>query len=93
MGKSALYGECIGLGDSARVRISSLANSGCNIEIADATLNPCAVLLGSAEAAVELWIGAVGPFAARLTELSGAAARAQFTEPLDARIVEHFASA
>lgn len=77
-----LYGECVGTGGSAPVRISGLADGGCHLE-------PLAspALLGEN---VVLWIGAVGPFAAHAQRNDGRQFTLCFSEPLDRRILDHF---
>ncbi|MCJ2186562.1 hypothetical protein [Novosphingobium beihaiensis] len=77
-----LYGECIGPQETAKVRISDLADQGCDLET-DAF---CAVSDGD----VSLWIGAVGPFHASATRKDASHLALRFKEPIDGRIVEHF---
>lgn len=81
-----LYGECVSARKTARVRIRSLANEGCDLE----TDAPAADF----DSDFSLWIGAVGPFAA--TAAATAPGRntrriaVRFKEPLDGRILQHF---
>lgn len=79
---TVLYGECIGAGDTSAVRICSLADMGCDLELDGAET--------MAGGEIALWIGAIGPFhgTARATEASRLAVR--FKEPLDGRIIQHF---
>lgn len=77
-----LYGECIGTREAAEVRISSLADVGCDLE-ADGTT----ILTGDD---VDLWIGAIGPLSATATRKDGSHWALRFKEPLDGRILEHF---
>lgn len=77
-----LYGECIGARESAEVRISDLADGGCDLET-----DGSALLDGD----FALWIGAIGPFAATAIRRGARHFHVLFKEPLDARIVQHFA--
>ena len=77
-----LYGECIGPRESAKVRISDLADKGCDLETdASETVS---------DGDVALWIGAVGPFHASATRKDASHLALRFKEPIDGRIVEHF---
>lgn len=77
-----LYGECVSARETAQVRISALADQGCDLE-ADTT----APLL---DGDVALWIGAIGPVAATATRRNANRMTVRFKEPLDGKIVEHF---
>lgn len=79
-----LYGECVGPDESAEVRISGLADRGCDLETD-----------GSAriDGDMALWIGAIGPLAATAVRRAAGHFHVHFKEPLDSRIVEHFALA
>ncbi|KPH65726.1 hypothetical protein ADT71_10115 [Novosphingobium sp. ST904] len=77
-----LYGECIGAHGSARVRISDLADLGCDLE---AEALPCAL-----DGDFSLWIGAIGPLPATVAKKDTSNLEIRFKEPLDTRIVEHF---
>jgi hypothetical protein len=85
-----LYGECVSARDTARVRICALANEGCDLEVDS--------LAAAFDTDVTLWIGAVGPFAATVTQplveppMKPSARRVavRFKEPLDGRILQHF---
>ena len=77
-----LYGECVTARETARVRISGLADLGCDLE-ADATHS---VPQGD----IALWIGAIGPVPATATHKNRNCATVRFKEPLDGKIVEHF---
>lgn len=77
-----LYGECIGARNSATVRISALADRGCDLE----TDGLAAVNDGE----VTLWIGAMGPFPATAIRKDSCHLALRFKEPLDGRILEHF---
>ncbi|KHK90014.1 hypothetical protein [Novosphingobium malaysiense] len=77
-----LYGECIGPRESTMVRISGLADQGCDLE----TDRVAAV----AEGEVSLWIGAIGPFTATARRKDASHLALRFKEPLDERILEHF---
>ncbi|SFG47925.1 hypothetical protein SAMN05518801_13221 [Novosphingobium sp. CF614] len=78
-----LYGECVGTRETAEVRISDLADRGCDLET-----DSFAPLLDGDFA---LWIGAIGPLRATATRRDASHFEVRFKEPLDARIVEHFA--
>ena len=77
-----IYGECIGTGASAPVRISALADHGCDLE----TDGAGAVSDGD----VALWIGAMGPFPAMARRENAGRMALRFKEPLDGRILRHF---
>lgn len=80
--KTILYGECVSALDTAPVRIRALANEGCDVE----TDAPAAVF----DTDFNLWIGAVGPFAATATDRGARRVAVRFKEPLDGRILQHF---
>lgn len=77
-----LYGECVGPCGSTEVRISELADQGCDLEV-DA---PASQLDGD----LSLWIGAVGPFRATATPKARGRLALRFKEPLDNKILHHF---
>ena len=77
-----LYGECVSARETAQVRISGLADLGCNLEAEAAT--------PTLDGDVALWIGAVGPFAAIAKRTGAGNLAVRFKEPLDGKIVEHF---
>lgn len=77
-----LYGECVSARETARVRISGLADLGCDLEAeSPAPLD---------EGDVALWIGAIGPFAATAMRRNSCLLTVRFKEPLDGKIIEHF---
>lgn len=76
-----LYGECVTARETARVRISGLANLGCDLEV-EAKSAP--------DGDVALWIGAIGPVAATAERTDAGHLTVRFKEPLDGKIVEHF---
>lgn len=80
-----IYGECIGPRDRARVTISALADKGCDIEV-----QASSSLL---DGLMDLWIGAIGPFAVMAENSGHSRYYARFREPLDQRIIAHFANA
>lgn len=80
-----LYGECITCGRSAKVRVSGLAATGCDLESDGASP------LDDGE--TTLWIGAIGPFPVTTVRQAPCHLSARFCEPLDSRILEHFAAA
>lgn len=77
-----LYGECVGAKETAPVRISGLADLGCDLE-ADTTAS-------MPDGDIALWIGAIGPVEATATHSNANRATVRFKEPLDGKIVEHF---
>lgn len=77
-----LDGELENAGHLAGVAVSDLESLGCALDSSDGS-PPC-------DSQVALWIGAVGPLAAIISDADGPRARARFCEPLDARIVDHF---
>ncbi|MCJ2180533.1 hypothetical protein [Novosphingobium album (ex Hu et al. 2023)] len=77
-----LYGECIAPGQTAKVRISGLADQGCDLET-----DACETV---SDGDVSLWIGAVGPFHASATRKDACHVAVRFKEPIDGRILEHF---
>jgi hypothetical protein len=78
-----IYGECIGAQDRTPVIISALGDEGCEIEVqASASVF---------DGLLDLWIGAIGPLAVMAENSGGRRYRARFREPLDARIIAHFA--
>ncbi|WP_207094756.1 hypothetical protein [Novosphingobium sp. PY1] len=80
--KTVVYGECVHSGACASVRISSLADSGCDLEIeAPAALD---------DGECTLWIGAIGPFPATAIRKTARQLLLRFKEPLDRKIVAHF---
>jgi hypothetical protein len=80
-----IYGECIGARDRTPVTISDLGDRECEIQ-----LQPCA---SAVEGLVELWIGAIGPLMVMAQNCGAGRYRARFREPLDQRIIAHFARA
>jgi hypothetical protein len=77
-----IYGECIGALSRTPVTISALAGEDCE-------LRPSATA-GFIEGLLDLWIGAMGPFPVVAEQRNGRF-HARFAEPLDARIIAHFA--
>ena len=77
-----LYGECVSARETARVRISGLANLGCNLE--------AEAMAPALDGDVALWIGAIGPVAAIAKRTEAGNLTVRFREPLDGKIVEHF---
>jgi hypothetical protein len=80
-----IYGECIGTRDHIAVTISGLGDCECELEPATGT--------GVMEGLLDLWIGAIGPLAVTAENSGGRRYRARFCEPLDQRIIAHFAQA
>lgn len=79
----ALPGTCLTAhAETLRCRIHALEQSGCAIKV-DAE----AFRLGTA---VELWIGALGPFRATVCATSALGERLVFEEQLPSAIVAHF---
>lgn len=81
---TVLYGECIGSREAAAVRISELADRGCDLE----TDGLATVTDGD----VALWIGAIGPLPAIAIRKDSCHLVVRFKEPLDGRILAHFRS-
>jgi len=80
-----IYGECIGKSASMPVTISSLGGNECELQPGTAT----SIL----EELIDLWIGAIGPLSVTTENSGDGRYRARFTEPLDERIIAHFAMA
>ncbi|WP_165912204.1 hypothetical protein [Novosphingobium sp. PhB165] len=77
-----LYGECVRSGETTIVRISELASRSCAVE----TDLPVADMEGD----LSLWIGAIGPLAAKATRRDDTNLAVHFVQPLDAQILHHF---
>ena len=80
---ATLYGECIGAAARTPVAISQLDGHECELE-PFAAGHPL-------EGLQDLWIGAIGPLSVTAENRGGGRYRARFSEPLDARIIAHFA--
>lgn len=80
-----IYGECIGARARTPVTISALGDLECEFE-------PQAGA-SAIEGLFDLWIGAIGPLPVTAEISGGRRCRARFREPLDERIIEHFAHA
>lgn len=80
-----IYGECIGTLACTPVMISALAGEECELQPRTHT--------GSIDGLLDLWIGAIGPLLVTAENSGGGRYRARFAEPLDARIIAHFAQA
>lgn len=78
-----IYGECETRGKRLAVTITGLGSSGCALSSDSASDLP----LGE----MALWIGAIGPLAAVAMQQDATHASAAFREPLDPRILDHFA--
>lgn len=78
-----IYGECIGTLARTPVTISALDGEACELQPQPGE--------SGIEGLLDLWIGAIGPLPAT-AETSGAGRyRVRFREPLDPRIIAHFA--
>lgn len=77
-----VYGECETPASSARVRISQLAARGCDLE----SESPGVPTGGE----FNLWIGAMGPFAATARSKGHGQFAVDFKAPLDGKILDHF---
>ena len=84
-----IYGECETLDRILAVRISELTQAGCDLASSDGG-DPLGVSIGGDMA---LWIGAIGPLAATARQRDDTRMMASFKEPLDPRILAHFATA
>ena len=82
---ATLYGECIGAVARTPVTISQLDGLECELEPHAGT--------NAIEGLQDLWIGAIGPLQVTAENRGGGRYRARFREPLDARIIAHFALA
>jgi hypothetical protein len=80
-----IYGECIGTLERTAVTISALAGEECELRTQTAA--------GAIEGLLDLWIGAIGPLPVTAENSGDGRYRARFREPLDARIIAHFAQA
>lgn len=79
-----LYGECVRSGEAMVVRISALADAGCDLET-EAGPGPLPM-----DGECALWIGAMGPFAATARHKDAGHLALRFKEPLPVAIVTHF---
>ena len=79
-----IYGECIGKDACTPVTISALDSFKCE-------LHPH-IEFGCIERPHELWIGAIGPLPITAENRGAGRYRARFDEPLDERIIAHFAT-
>lgn len=78
-----IYGECIGARARTPVTISALGGHECELQL-QSDQNPIEGLL-------DLWIGAIGPLPVMAETRGSGRYRARFREPLDERIIAHFA--
>ena len=78
-----IYGECEARGQRLAVMISELGQAGCALSSRDDGSVP--------DGEMALWIGAIGPLAAIAMQKDAQHASAAFKEPLDPRILDHFA--
>lgn len=78
-----IYGECEARGRRLTVKITGLGSSGCALACEGDDILP--------EGDMALWIGAIGPLAAIAMQEDAKHVSASFREPLDPRILEHFA--
>ena len=79
-----ILGECISEGRRTKVRVSGLAAEGCDLAVESE--------VALAEGEFALWIGAIGPLDVMATRQDASHLSARFREPLDERILEHFAA-
>lgn len=78
-----IYGECIDTLKRTPVTISALGGEECELRTQAST--------GTIEGLLDLWIGAIGPLPVTAENSGAGRYRARFREPLDARIIAHFA--
>jgi len=78
-----IYGECEARGQRLAVTITGLGAAGCALACQGDEPLP--------DGDVALWIGAIGPLAAIAMQKDANHANAAFRQPLDPRILEHFA--
>ncbi len=83
-----IYGECEMPGGKLAVRISDLTQAGCDLASSDGDHRLAAYANGD----MALWIGAIGPLAATARKRGATRMMASFKEPLDPRILAHFAT-
>lgn len=88
--RQVLYGECVRSGEATVVRISALADAGCDLETDAPILAPAPTSASSEDGECSLWIGAVGPFAATAQRKDSSHLLIRFKEPLPGAIVSHF---
>lgn len=81
----SIFGECITASEQLAVIVTKLGIQGCNLLIDSANVLPHGELV--------LWIGAIGPLMITATRCGENIFRAQFEQPLDPRIVDHFSYA
>ncbi|WP_159873231.1 hypothetical protein [Novosphingobium sp. 9U] len=81
----AIYGECIGVRERTPVTISALDGLECELQPQTST--------AAIEGRMDLWIGAIGPLSVTAKNNGSGRYCATFSEPLDARIIAHFAHA
>ena len=79
-----IYGECIGTMARMPVTISSLDGNQCELQPGTGT--------STLEGLLDLWIGAIGPLSVTTENSGDGRYRARFNEPLDERIIAHFAN-
>jgi len=77
-----IYGECEVRGGLVPVRITELSQTGCALSSASAVQLP--------DGELALWIGAIGPVSAIAMHKDASHAHAEFSDPLDMRILNHF---
>lgn len=80
-----IQGECIGTLARTAVTISALDGEACELQPQSGE--------STIEGALDLWIGAIGPLSVTAENSGDGRYRARFREPLDARIIAHFAHA
>jgi hypothetical protein len=78
-----IFGECETDGRRLPVIITGLDSSGCALACNTRDTLPDGVMA--------LWIGAIGPLIAVAMQKDASHASASFHEPLDPRILDHFA--
>lgn len=78
-----IFGECETRGKRTPVTITGLDRGGCALACDDGASLP--------DGDMALWIGAIGPLAAVAMQQDATHASAAFDEPLDPRILDHFA--
>lgn len=78
-----IYGECETRGQRLAVTIFDLGRSGCALASEGGDALP--------EGDAALWIGAIGPLAVVAMKKDETHSSAAFKQPLDPRILDHFA--
>ena len=77
-----VYGDCLSTNGFEPVSVSHLCEAGCELVFQSGEITDDLVLT--------IWIGAIGPITGK-AEARGSIVKIRFDEPLDERVVRHFA--